>query len=1399
MNKIYRLIWSRVSNTWVAVSENSKGRGKSGSAKKCVVGAASSSVWTELVEGHEAVHVSTSSTRTASLFVCAASMALLSPLALAAPTGGQISAGSGTIAQAGLNTTITQTSQNLAINWQGFNIAANEAVRFNQPNASAIALNRVTGQNPSQILGSLSANGQVFILNPNGVLFGAGSQVNVGGLVASTLSLSDADFMAGKNTFSGSGGSVVNQGNLTAAQAGYIALLAPEVRNEGVIVATLGTALLAAGDKVTLNLNNGSLLSYSIDRGSLNALAENKQLIQADGGQVFMSAKAADALSSAVVNNTGIIEARTIQNINGTIKLMGDMQVGTVNVGGTLDASAPNGGNGGQIETSAAHVHVADNARVTTAAAHGLSGTWLIDPVDFTIAASGGDMTGAAVATALAGGNFSILSSSGASGTAGDVNVNDTVSWSANKLTLNAQNNININAAMNVTASASLALVYGQGAVAASNTSNIITGAAGVVNLPAGTTNFTTLQGSNGVVKNYTVITSLGAAGSTTAADLQGMNGGLGLNYVLGANIDACLTGGNCISGATAAWNAGAGFAPVGNGFTNSFAGTHSFDGTFDGLGHTISNLTINRPTQLAGLFGVAISDFIRNVGLIGGNVTGGGVAGELLGVGHLSTGSPLAAIGSPYGAMGVTISNSYATGNVTASGVLSAAGGLVGVISGGNIRNSYATGNVSGVGYAGGLVGEITTSPGLTSTISNCHATGSVSSTGYGQGSTGGLVGLAHAPISNSYATGSVSSRFTSIAFNGTGGLAGVADSISNSYATGNVSGSVIIGGLVGIINGSVSNSYATGSVSGSSYVGGLVGENLAPISNSYATGNVNGTGKYVGGLVGANGGMVGLFGGPNLVTNTNNISTSYATGSVTGGSYVGGLVGYQATNSGSNISNAYATGSVTGSGNYVGGLVGYLGTAAVGTGPSGTAYLGGAYGSAGVLLSPYYGNGLGYFSNVYATGRVRGGSGVGGLVGYLNQIGYVSNAYATGSVSGIADVGGLIGHVIGSVVNNVYATGSVTGSSYVGGLAGYAYGGIPINSGYWNSAVMASGFGLSSGGGLMTNVGGLTTVQMQTASSFGFDFTPNTGTWVIFAGQSNPLLRSLMTPLTVTANSATKTYDGLAYSGGAGVTYSVTPNANLLGTVSYTGTSQGAINAGSYAITPGGLTSAPVQQGYLITYASGALTVNKANLAVTGVTASNRVYDGTTAATLVGTAIVAALGSDVVTVGGTSRGVFADKNVGTGKAVTVSGYTLSGAAAGNYTLVQPSGLTADITPAPSGGVSPVVAQAITALPGGASLLPAFSAAVTSAALPVVNPVVVAMNTLPGLSSAAAPVSPSNSKLADNKEATLTQARKAGVQLQADSFRMEPGSNVTIVNGGIRLPDDMRMSLSDE
>ncbi|BCD86223.1 hypothetical protein PSm6_26300 [Pseudomonas solani] len=266
--------------------------------------------------------------------------------------------------------TVTQSSQNLAINWNSFNIAQGEKVSFVQPNSSAIALNRVVGSDPSSLYGTLQANGQVFLINPNGILFAPGAQVNVGGLVASTLDLSDQNLAAGNFAFEGKGGRVTNQGSLTA-NGGYVALLGAQVSNEGTIQARLGSVALAAGDKVTLDFAGDQLVSLEVDKGTLQALAQNKQLIQADGGQVILTAKATEGLLNAVVNNEGIVEAGSVSQHDGVIRLEGDRLVNT----GTLDASGTTGGRislAGQGIIQAGAIHAdGDGGTVTVDAAHG--------------------------------------------------------------------------------------------------------------------------------------------------------------------------------------------------------------------------------------------------------------------------------------------------------------------------------------------------------------------------------------------------------------------------------------------------------------------------------------------------------------------------------------------------------------------------------------------------------------------------------------------------------------------------------------------------------------------------------------------------------------------------------------------------------------------------------------------------------------------------------------------------------------------------------------------------------------------------------------------------------------------------------------------------------------------
>jgi filamentous hemagglutinin family protein len=387
------------------------------------------------------------------------------------PTGGNVSAGGARISGNASTMTINQSTQSAAINWQSFNIAAGNSVVFVQPNANAVALNRVLGPDPSLILGNLSANGKVFLVNPNGVLFGQGAQVNVGGIVASTLNISDADFMGGNYRFSGAGGGpVLNQGVINA-DGGYVALLGANVTNEGLIQARLGTAVLAAGEAVTLDVTGDGLLSVAIDTGAVNALVRNGGIIRADGGSVVMTAQAAGQLLHTVVNNSGIIEARALEGRAGSIVLLGDMHSGTMNVSGTLDAGALNGGDGGFIETSAANVHITDGAVITTAAPAGRTGNWLIDPQDFIIATTGGNISGATLSALLVTNSVTINTMPGSNATVagtppvdslytatpgnGDIFVNAAIAWVAapntTTLTLNAFRDVNVNAPVSAT------------------------------------------------------------------------------------------------------------------------------------------------------------------------------------------------------------------------------------------------------------------------------------------------------------------------------------------------------------------------------------------------------------------------------------------------------------------------------------------------------------------------------------------------------------------------------------------------------------------------------------------------------------------------------------------------------------------------------------------------------------------------------------------------------------------------------------------------------------------------------------------------------------------------------------------------------------------------------------
>ncbi|MCL4747986.1 MAG: filamentous hemagglutinin N-terminal domain-containing protein, partial [Burkholderiaceae bacterium] len=258
----------------------------------------------------------------------------------AMPTGEQVVAGSVALVRpTPQSMVIQQNSPRAIVQWQGFSIGAQESVALRQPSSASVMLNRVVGSGASAILGRLSANGQVFLVNPNGVLFGRGATVDVGGIVASTLDISNQDFLDARLHFAGSGGSVANSGTIRAADGGSVALLGAQVGNDGTISARLGTVAMAAGNRVTLDLAGDGLTRVVVSEAALDAQLRNHGLLIADGGQAVMTARAAGALVGSVVNQSGVVRARSLLERDGRIVLDAG---GTARVAlsGTLDATA---------------------------------------------------------------------------------------------------------------------------------------------------------------------------------------------------------------------------------------------------------------------------------------------------------------------------------------------------------------------------------------------------------------------------------------------------------------------------------------------------------------------------------------------------------------------------------------------------------------------------------------------------------------------------------------------------------------------------------------------------------------------------------------------------------------------------------------------------------------------------------------------------------------------------------------------------------------------------------------------------------------------------------------------------------------------------------------------------
>ncbi|MFO2108778.1 two-partner secretion system adhesin CdrA [Pseudomonas aeruginosa] len=307
-------------------------------------------------------------------FVLAASSTLMFAIAsinaaMAAPTGAQFNPNEIKISQQGKTTLIDQSTQRAIINWKGFDVSADEAVRFNQPGVTSSTLNRVTAGQESVIAGRISAPGQVIIYNSNGVVFSGSAKVDVGSLITTTANISDEHFRQGKLIFDQPGNPdarIVNDGSISVAEKGLAAFVAPSLANNGVINARLGTVAMAAGNAATIDLYGDGLVSIAVTDPvtrkpqDAQALVSNGGAIQADGGSVLITAEQASRVVDNAVNLSGVILARGTEVREGSVALVS--KSGDIQVAGKIDVSGPK--SGGDVLVSGQQVALASTASI---------------------------------------------------------------------------------------------------------------------------------------------------------------------------------------------------------------------------------------------------------------------------------------------------------------------------------------------------------------------------------------------------------------------------------------------------------------------------------------------------------------------------------------------------------------------------------------------------------------------------------------------------------------------------------------------------------------------------------------------------------------------------------------------------------------------------------------------------------------------------------------------------------------------------------------------------------------------------------------------------------------------------------------------------------------------------
>lgn len=684
MNHVYTVLWNAVLGRYCVASELGRKRSATQRAVRCGVRAMRPTALAALL-----------------------AMAWAAPGWAALPQGYAVAHGEATINTVGRHMTITQTTHKAILDWQQFNVGKGHQVTFQQPSLGSVVLNRVVGPDHTTVRGNIQSTGNVFLVNPNGVVFSATAKVDVGGLLASSLSISNEDFLAGRYRFSALPdqeqiATVINRGTIRVAELGAVALLGGVVDNSGQIHARRGLVALAAGSMVTLDFNADENLRVVVDEAALGNLVTHKGRIDADGGSVWLTASSADTLLQTVINNTGIIQARTVGEHDGKIRLRAIGETAVVDVAGRLDVSAAQG-NGGGIGVEGQQVIVRPGTHISAQADAGEHGKLVVKASQLQVGAEGIDAD--VLSNALGRNHVHLIAGDG------DIQVDAPVAWDQNLLTLDAAQSVHINSTMRASGTSMLAIVHGNGV-------------AGDESIPSdsGLNMALSERGFTGGVEfrdvldqsdpanlrlaingdSYTLLTQTGANGSQTGLDLQGINGQLDGNYALAADIDA----------------AGAeNFQPIGSSPT-------PFSGKFEGLGHQISNLNIDHSAQShVGLFGVSTGS-TRNFALKDGSVKGKDRA-------RIVVGSVAGALGADASVANVHTSASVQAHSDQSLSATAIAGSVIGRIDGGTLSNAHALGAARAAAFsqgnlahaaAGGAVGLV-----QSGSVTDTHAAGPV------------------------------------------------------------------------------------------------------------------------------------------------------------------------------------------------------------------------------------------------------------------------------------------------------------------------------------------------------------------------------------------------------------------------------------------------------------------------------------------------------------------------------------------------------------------------------------------------------------------------------------------------------------------------------------------------